>query len=137
MHLLWLRQINLSLTLHCMSLKYYDRKVYDKRNGQICRPQKCRVKFGKNVFPKSKFALSGTISIFSRQVVEIRDSEFWSTRRNNLPFTQCGCEWLGHSGSANDCCMIISIIKRALNMKNFMFFIFIPPLFFPIYKILI
>ena len=33
-----------------MSLKYYGRKVYDKRNGQICRPQKCRVKFGKNIF---------------------------------------------------------------------------------------
>ena len=34
-----------------MSLKYYGRKVYDKRNGQICRPQKCRVKFGKILFP--------------------------------------------------------------------------------------
>ena len=33
-----------------MSLKYYGRKVYDKRNGQICRPQKCRVKFGKTIF---------------------------------------------------------------------------------------
>ena len=33
-----------------MSLKYCGRKVYDKRNGQICRPQKCRVKFGKTVF---------------------------------------------------------------------------------------
>ena len=36
-----------------MSLKYYGRKVYDKRNGQICRPQKCRVKFGKNLINNS------------------------------------------------------------------------------------
>ena len=37
-----------------MSLKYYGRKVYEKRNGQICRPQKCRVKFGKNCFEVQK-----------------------------------------------------------------------------------
>ena len=36
-----------------MSLKYYGRKVYDKRNGQICCPQKCRVKFGKNIFSQT------------------------------------------------------------------------------------
>ena len=36
-----------------MSLKYCGRKVYDKRNGQICRPQKCRVKFGKNLRSKN------------------------------------------------------------------------------------
>ena len=50
-----------------MSLKYYGRKVYDKRNGQICRPQKCRVKFGKvAVIMWSTFGVSQEISIMNK-----------------------------------------------------------------------
>ena len=84
MHLLWLRQINLSLTLHCMSLKYYDRKVYDKRNGQICCPQKCKVKFGKNIF--SQTFLSERIFLHEFLFSQSLITKIWQPNSISFPY---------------------------------------------------
>ena len=76
-----------------MSLKYYGRKVYDKRNGQICCPQKCKVKFGKNIF--SQTFLSERIFLHRIPFFSKFDYKNMTTKYHFFPlFQPCDRIWI-------------------------------------------